>query len=485
MSQKTVLAVDLGAGSGRVMAVHFDGSKMDLLELHRFPNDPVNIRGTLYWNFLRLWSEIQHGIEKGFEFDPSGIGVDTWGVDFALLDRNGRLLENPICYRDDRTEGMMEAVFDKIPRAEIFARTGIQFMRINTLYQMMSLAESNSPLLQVAETFLMAPDLINYWLTGNKLGEFTIASTSQMLDAQTGSWARDLMKKLAIPEQMMPEIVFPGTGLGSYQNVPVIAPAAHDTGSAVAAVPTNSKNYAYISSGTWSLIGLEVEKPIVSDAALEANVTNEGGVYGTYRLLKNQTGLWILQQCRAVWEREGHSYSYDQLVHMARSAPAHQSIIDVNDANFLPPGNHVQNVRDYCVRTKQQVPESPGAIVRVVLESMALAYRYTLERLIAVSSQSVDIIHMVGGGIQNELLNQMTANATGRQVIAGPIEATVVGNALVQLIALGEISNIQDGRQLVAGMDSWKSYEPQESAIWEEAYQRYLNLLDGITGEQS
>ncbi len=477
MTHKTVLAVDLGAESGRVMAVHFNGTRLWLEELHRFQNGAVNARGTLYWDFLRLWSEIQNGIEKGKVHQPSGIGVDTWGVDFALLDRDGNLLANPVCYRDGRTEGMMEAVFARVPKAEVFARTGIQFMRINTLYQMMSLVERESPLLDVADTFLMAPDLINYWLTGAKTSEYTNATTSQMLDAHKNDWTRGILKKLSIPAQIFPDIVSPGTVLGAYQGVPVIAPATHDTGSAVAAVPTNTKHYAFISSGTWSLIGLETEKPIVSDAALEANITNEGGVYGTYRLLKNLTGLWIIQQCRAAWEAEGQSYSYGQLVELSQAETALRSFIDVNDAAFLPLGDHPQKVREYCSRTSQPVPETPGAVVRVVLESLALAYRLTLEKLIAVSGQPVDVIHIVGGGIQNELLNQVTANATGRTVIAGPIEATVIGNALVQLIAQGEISDISEGRQMVAGMDSWKRYDPQEAAAWEDAYQRYKHLL--------
>jgi rhamnulokinase len=476
MKHKTVLAADLGAESGRVMAVHFDGSGLWLEELHRFPNGAVKVQGTLYWDFLRLWSEIQTGIDKGKVHNPAGIGVDTWGVDFALLDRDGHLLGNPVCYRDGRTEGMMERVFAKVPQADVFTCTGIQFMRINTLYQIMSLVEIESPLLDVAGTLLMAPDLINNWLTGVKSSEYTIASTSQMLDAQSGDWARELLQKLAIPTHFFPEIVAPGTILGSYQDIPVIAPATHDTGSAVASVPALTNHWAFISSGTWSLFGLETDKPTLTEAAMRANVTNEGGVYGTYRLLKNLTGLWIVQQCRLAWEASGRSFSYGKLVEMARAEPAFRSLIDVNGAMFLPPGDHPQFVRDYCVQTGQPVPQSEGAVVRAVVESLALAYRHTLDSLTAVSGQPVDVIHIVGGGIQNELLNQMTANATGRLVIAGPIEATVLGNALVQLIALGELSNLNEGRQLVAGMDSWQKYEPQEYAVWEETYQRYQQL---------
>ncbi len=444
-SRKTVLAVDLGAESGRVMAVHYDGAGLQLEELHRFPNGPVDVRGTFYWDFLRLWSEIKSGIQKGASHSPAGIGVDTWGVDFALLDRDGRLLSNPVHYRDKRTEGIMETVFAVVPKADIFARTGIQFMRINTLFQLMSMVQAASPILQTAETFLMAPDLLNYWLTGEITNEYTDASTSQMLNAESRSWDLDLLSSLNIPAHIFAPIVPPGTKLGAYGNIPVIAPACHDTGSAVAAVPTKTDDYCYISSGTWSLIGLETRKPYLGAAALAANVTNEGGVYGTLRLLQNATGLWIVQQCRAAWRQQGQDYSYAQLVELALAAPPFKSFINVNDPTFLPPGDHPRLVQDYCARSGQPVPNDPGAIIRAVLQSLALTYRLTLDKLLAVSGRAADIVHIVGGGNQNGLLNQMTANATGRPVVAGPIEATVIGNALVQLIALGELQDIERG----------------------------------------
>ncbi len=478
MSQKTVLAVDLGAESGRVMAVHFDGRQLELEELHRFPNGPVTVHGTLYWDILRLWSEIQTGISKGKQYNPAGIGVDTWGVDFGLLDKNGRLLSNPVCYRDGRTEGMMEAVFAQVPRDEVFTTTGIQFARYNTLYQLMSLVTKNSPLLNVADTLLFTPDLISYWLTGEKIAEHSIASTSQMLDVHTRQWSDELLDKLNIPRHFLPPIVNAGTWRGSYEGIPVFTVGGHDTASAVAAVPAKTQNYAYLSSGTWSLFGLETRQPVVSEAALAVNVTNEGGVYGTVRLLQNLMGLWIVQQCRKTWLQQGHSYSYAQLVELARAETPLRSLVNVNDASFLPPGDHPQLVQDFCARTGQSVPQTPGAIIRTVLESLALGYRLTLENLLAVSNQTVDVVHIVGGGIQNELLNQMTANATNRPVIAGPIEATVIGNALVQLIALGELQDIVEGRNLVANMIPWPRYEPKttETAVWQAASQRYSNL---------
>jgi len=478
MAQKTILAVDLGAESGRVIAVHFDGKGLQLEELRRFPNSPVNVRGTLYWDFLRLWSEIRAGVEKGKTFQPAGIGVDTWGVDFALLDSDGNLLGNPVHYRDDRTLNMMETLFAKVPREELFARTGIQFMRINSIYQMMSLVEADSPLLAAAETFLMAPDLINYWFTGTKANEYTIASTSQMLDAEERTWSQDLLAALNIPNHIFQEVVHPGTNLGTYDEIPVFASACHDTASAVAAVPAAAADYCYISSGTWSLIGLETTEPYLGTAAMKANVTNEGGVYDTYRLLQNSTGLWIMQQCRNAWQKAGREFSYARLVELARDAPPLASLINVNDPSFLPPGNHPRLVQDYCLRTGQQVPEKVGEIVRTVLESLAMSYRHTLDTLMAVSAREVNVIHIVGGGNQNELLNQMTANATGVPVVAGPIEATVIGNALVQLIALGELRDLAEGRELVRNMSSWHRYEPQDTAVWNESFERYQVLLN-------
>lgn len=477
MARQTVLAIDLGAESGRVMAVHYDGASLELEELHRFPNTPVTLRGTLYWDFLRLWHEIQTGLEKGKAQRPASLGIDTWGVDFGLLDSQGALIGNPVHYRDGRTEGMMEAVFARLPRREVFAQTGIQFMPINTLYQMMSLVERRSPQLEIAATFLTMPDLLNYWLTGARVCEFTIATTTQMLDPRSGAWAAELLQQLDIPTHIFPEIIPPGTRLGEYEGIAVIAPACHDTGSAVAAVPAGTEPYAYISSGTWSLVGLEVDEPVINDAALAANLTNEGGMNGAFRLLKNVMGLWILQQCRQRWAAAGEAHTYDELVRLARQASPLRSLVSVDDEAFLPPGDHPRHVRALCERSGQPVPESSGAVVRTVLESLALAYRHVLELLQTVAERRVDVIYVVGGGSQNDLLNQMTADATGRPVIAGPVEATVIGNALAQLIALGELANLQQARDLVAKMGDLRRYEPQDQAAWDEAYDRYRELV--------
>ena len=476
MTHKTVLAVDLGAESGRVMAVHFDGQRLDSEVLHRFDNPVTRIHGTYYWDVLHLWRSIQHGIAASREHQPASLGLDTWGVDFGLFDEQGTLLSNPVMYRDSRTDGMMDAVFARCSRREVFEQTGIQFMQINTLYQLMSLVESGSPLLDAAHTLLTMPDLFNYWLTGERVGEFTIGTTTQMLNPRTRTWATDMLKKIGIPTHILPEVVMPGTRLGTYDGIPVIAPGAHDTASAVAAVPAQTPHYAYISSGTWSLIGLEVPQAVISDATYAANLTNEGGVQDTYRLLKNVTGLWLLQQCRATWADKGAEYSYADLVRLAEDSPPLQSLFNVDDDRFLTPGDHPQRIRDLCAETGVTAPQTHGAMVRAVLESLALRYRMVLEQLAEVSGQSIEAIHIVGGGSQNTLLNQLTADATGIPVITGPVEATVLGNAAVQLIALGELANVAEARQLIAGMGVTRTYLPQQSAAttdrWREHYAR-------------
>jgi rhamnulokinase len=476
MATRTVLAIDIGAESGRMMAAHWDGSTIHMEEVHRFPNVSVVANKTRYWDFLALWSHIQQGIGKGQRHQPASLGVDTWAVDFGLLDRRGELIGNVVHYRDARTDGMMEVVFARVPQHEVFAQTGIQFMQLNTLYQLMSLVEAQSPLFEIAETFLTVPDLLNYWLTGEKACEFTNATTTQAYNTLTHRWADDLLERLNIPRRIFPVVIQPGTKLGHYESIPVIAPATHDTGSAVAGVPASGTNYAYLSSGTWSLLGLETSNAIVNDAAFNANVTNEGGVYGTFRLLKNVMGLWLLQQCRATWSAQGDDYEYAALTEMAEPAPPLISLIDPDNPVFLPPGDHPHHIREMCRSTGQPIPETKGAVVRCVLESLAIKYRYVLDKLISLTGQKVDVIHIIGGGSQNQLLCQMTANATERVVLAGPVEATALGNALVQFITLGELSNIAEARQIVANSSQLMHYEPTNDTRWDDAYQRFLNL---------
>jgi rhamnulokinase len=474
--KKTVLAIDLGAESGRVMAVHFDGSELLLEELHRFSNTAVQTNGTLYWDILRLWKDILSGIKKGEKFKPASIGVDTWGVDFALLDKHGKLIGKPVHYRDSRTENIMENVFKKVPQKDIFDQTGIQFLPFNTIYQLVSMVENEARELKNADTFLTIPDLLNYWLTGNKYCEFTNATTTQLFNPTTGTWAYDLIEMLNIPGNIFPEIVKPGTPIGYFQGIPVIASASHDTGSAVAAVPASAENFAYISSGTWSLVGIEVCEPVISSDALQFNITNEGGVNDTYRLLKNVMGLWIVQQCRKTWQMQGDNHSYAQLTAWAAEAAPLMSVINPNDLRFLAPGDYPKFVQDFCRESNQKIPQSKGEIIRCVLESLACAYREVIEKIEQLNNKKIEKIHIVGGGTQNGLLNQMTADVCGIPVVSGPVEATVIGNALVQFISLGEIKDLEQGRELVGNLDEIRNYQPENNSAWQDTYSKYKEL---------
>lgn len=476
MAATTVLAVDLGAESGRVAAVAYDGASLQLEELHRFANGPVIAAGTMYWDILGLWREVQAGVARGRARGAAAVGVDTWGVDFGLLDGAGQLLGNPVHYRDRRTEGVYERVVARLGREAIFGATGIQFMSINTLYQLASMAERGDPRLGAAATFLTIPDLLNYWLTGERVCEMSNATTTQCYDGLRGRWASEILEPLRIPTDMLPPVVAPGTRLGHFDGLQVIAPACHDTGSAVAAIPAAGPDFAYISSGTWSLVGLEEPVPIVSPEALAANVTNEGGVYGTTRLLKNVMGLWIVQQCRATWQAEGSPYAYDELAAMAAAAPAGGPLIDPDDPRFLAPGDHPERIRAFCRETGQPMPEGHAATARCVFESLALAYADTIARLQGLTGRRVAAIHVVGGGSRNALLGQMTADAAGVPVVAGPVEATVLGNALVQLIALGELGGLAEARALVACSGELRRYEPAGAAAWAEAHARFKTL---------
>lgn len=475
----TVIAIDLGAETGRVTSVSYDGKRIQHAPIHRFVNRPIIMRDAIYWNILQLWSEVSSGVEKGKSSTPISLGVDSWGVDFGLLDAEGELISSPVHYRDQRTQGMMDAVFSRVPKTDVFMKTGIQFMPINTIYQLMSLVKKQSPVLQIAHTFLTIPDLFNYWFTGERVCEFTNATTTQMLNPITKTWAVEMLEELNFPTCIFPDIVEPGTRLGSYDGITVVATACHDTGSAVVALPAAGHDFAYISSGTWSLVGLELEKPLINQDAMVANVTNEGGVYGTFRLLKNVMGLWILQQCRAQWNSKGEDFQHQDLVELAGKAVAFSALIDPDHPSFLNPGDHPAIIQSLCKETNQPVPESKGAIVRCVLESLALKYRYVLEKLINLTERRVEVIHIIGGGVQNRLLCQMTANATGRLVLAGPIEATTIGNALVQLITMGELDHVGQARQMVSQMGQLERYEPEEIERWEEMFCRFGDLING------
>ncbi|MGY8823881.1 MAG: rhamnulokinase [Candidatus Latescibacterota bacterium] len=488
MTTRNLLAFDLGAESGRAILGRFDGELLTLEELHRFANNPVRLFDRLYWNPLGLFAEMKQGLAlaaRQQNISVDSVGIDTWGVDFALLGPDDALLDNPRNYRDPRTDGMLEQAFDRVPREEIFAHTGIQFMKLNTLYQLLSMR--SSPLLEQAKTLLLMGDLFHFFFTGSKVCEFSNATTTQFYDPSAKDWARELLNKLEIPHHFLPPIVAPGTQLGQLlpsiaeelgvAPMPFIAPATHDTGSAVAAVPTEDANYAYISSGTWSLMGVEIAEPLLGPEALRYNFTNEGGVGRTYRFLKNIMGLWLVQECRRAWEREGQTYSYGELTDMAAQAPAFTALVDPDDERFIAPGDMPARLRGFCGETDQPVPGDVGTIVRGALESLALKYRYVLESLENILGRKLERIHIVGGGIQNRLLCQFTADATQRPVIAGPIEATAIGNLLVQAIGLGEIGNLDEARQIVRRSFAPDLYTPGPAAGWDEAYGRFCQLL--------
>jgi sugar (pentulose or hexulose) kinase len=476
MPERSVLAVDLGAESGRVIKASFNGSRIDLKELHRFTNTPVTAAGTIYWDVLRLWHNIKTGIQAGAA-DALSVGVDTWGVDVTLLDRDGNLVCNPVHYRDKRNDGMMEWAFERVSQREIFERTGIQFMQINGLYGMASLVKNQSPLLDATASMLTIADLFNYWLSGSKTCEYTHVTTTQMFNPRTNDWAHDILQGLGIPTNILTPIVYPGDKIGKYEHLDVIVPGCHDTACAVVGVPTTTSNYAYLSSGTWSLLGLEIDEPVINDAAYHANLTNEGGVYDTIRLLKNITGLWLAQQCRETWMQQGKEYSYAELVQYAEKAKPFQSLVDPDAPDFMAHGDMPARIRAYCHRTGQTQPDSVGEFMRTVYESLAFKYRYVLDLLRTISGKTIDRLHIIGGGTQNELLCQMTANAVGMPVIAGPVEATAMGNAIMQFIAHGDLANLSEARQMLSQSTVTRHYEPRDRLIWEETYERYKTII--------
>jgi rhamnulokinase len=487
---RTYLAIDLGAESGRAILGAFDGERLTLSDVHRFTNGPVRLPDGLHWDVLRLWSEIKDSLSRAAhqEQPPVSIGLDTWGVDFALLDRGGRLLGNPYHYRDSRTDGMLAEAFKRLSRGQIFDQTGIQFMPINTLYQLLSMVTASPEGLAAADRFLTIPDLFNYWLTGQQACEFSIATTTQCYDPRRRDWAQSLLAALGIPSHIFPHVIPSGTVLGQlYPDVAeetrasrlqVIAPACHDTGSAVAAVPAESERFAWISSGTWSILGTNVSEPIINAASLTYNFTNEGGVGGQYCFSKNIQGLWLVQESKRTWAAKGQSFSYAELTEMAAQAEPFAAIVDPDSAEFLKPGDMPARIQAYCQRTGQGVPQSHGAIVRCALESLALKYRWVLEKIEEIIGYRLEPIHIIGGGTQNRLLNQLTANATGRRVIAGPIEATAIGNILTQAVALGDLGSLSDARAVVRRSFTPEVYEPTSSAGWDEAHHRLLAVMN-------
>ena len=489
MNRKYFLAFDLGASSGRAILGILSDGKLELTEIHRFVNQMQLINGHYFWNIFSLFNELKTGLKKcikEFGIQPESIGIDTWGVDFVHLNKEGLILSLPFAYRDSRTNTSMDDLFQLIPQEEVYAQTGIQFMQFNSLFQLFSMVKDQSSLLKITDSVLFMPDALNYLFTGVKKCEFSIASTSQMIVPGTCRWNYELIEKAGIPTNILQEIILPGTVLGNIQDevaretgsksVPVIAVAAHDTGSAIVSVPSSDNNFVYLSSGTWSIMGIESKHPIISEQTRQLNFTNEGGAEGTTRFLKNIMGMWLIQEVQRIWEAEGTKYSWPEMVELARQSEPFKFLINPDDSMFLNPRDMTQAVRDYCYQTAQGTPQSHGETIRCIYDSLALKYRFTLEQIRTVSSQPIEVIHIIGGGANNHFLNQITADATGLMVIAGPTEATAIGNILIQAKALGYVGSLNEIRQIVADSFGLVKFSPSHELDWEAAYNRYLDI---------
>ena len=491
MAKLKMLAIDLGASSGRGIVGTFDGKKLALEENHRFPNEPVTVAGTFTWDMLRIYHEIKNSIRKcalSEDKDIKSIGIDTWGVDYGLIDKNGKLMANPVHYRDTRTEGIIDYANTIVPNDELYKVTGIQFMNFNTVFQLLASLKENPMYVQNADKLLFTPDLLNYFLTGEMRTEYTIASTGAVLDAAKRDFAYDLLAKYGIPSNIFAPLVQPGTKVGKLLpqvleevgdiNADVVSVAAHDTASAVVSVPADGDDFVFISSGTWSLMGTEVKNPIITEASRKYDFTNEGGAEGTIRFLKNIMGLWLEQESKRQWEREGTKYTYDELSNMAMASKPLQSIINPDDALFSGPGNLPKRIADYCRTTGQHVPENPGEIVRCIFDSLALRYRWTVEKMDEMKGKRTPFINIVGGGTKEAPLCQLAADACGRPVYAGPVEATAIGNIAVQAIAAGEIKNVAEAREVVRSSFDIDHYEPKGNAdMWDDGYARFCKLI--------
>ena len=484
---KRVLAFDFGASSGRAIIGCFDGDKITLEEVHRFSNDPVSVGGTVYWDVLRLFYEIKQGIVKakiagGFD----SIGIDTWGVDFGLIDSEGKLMENPVHYRDTRTAGLVDESFKTMPKEKLYGITGIQFMELNTLFQLISLKKYRPWMLERADKMLFMPDLLAYMLTGKMCAEYSIATTSQLIDLETKSWSEEILDAFGIKKSLFAPLVKSGTVLGELSKeiceecgvapVPVISVCGHDTQSAITSVPCEDGNFAFLSSGTWSLFGTELEKPIVNETSMNINITNEGGYDDSTGFLKNIIGLWLIQESRRQWKREGEEYSYADLEKLALAAEPFRCFIDPDAPEFVPHGNIPERVREFCRRTGQYVPQTVGEVMRCIYESLAMKYRLTFEKLRECTKRDYPVIHVIGGGTKDGLLCQMTANSCDRTVKAGPIEATVMGNVAVQLMSDGSVENIGQARKIIADSSELKTFEPKDMDKWAGAYEDFLKV---------
>lgn len=485
MSAPRFLAIDLGAESGRGVVGAFEDGRLRVEEVHRFPNVGVSLGPSLHWNVYALWEEVREAIRRATAAGPlASIGVDTWGVDYGLLAEDGTLIGLPHTYRDPRTEGAIESVTRTVSRHELYRRTGIQVLPFNTIFQLHAMVRRSPLAGALASDLLFVPDLFHFWLTGRRATEFTFATTSQLYNPTSGGWDERLLEVAGVRPSLMQEIVLPGTPLGPLTRevraqtgctAPVVAVGTHDTASAVAAVPAVDSRFAYISSGTWSLVGAEVPAPVLSEAAERANFTNEGGVYGTFRLLRNVTGLWLVQGCRRRWGMEGRE-AYARLTEAAAGAEPLAAMVDPDDPAFFNPPDMVAALERRLAETGQRAPSTQGGLVRCVLESLALKYRQVLETLAGIRGEQAAVVHIVGGGSNNGLLCQFTADATGLPVVAGPAEGTAIGNILVQAIAAGAIGSLDEARAVVRGSFEPARYEPRDREPWDRAYRQFSDL---------
>lgn len=485
---KKVLAIDFGASSGRAIVGIFDGERVALEEIHRFSNDPVILGGTMYWDVLRLFHEIKQSLIKAKPYDVESVAIDTWGVDFGLIDKDGRLIDNPVHYRDARTNGMLDEAFKLIPKEDFYKATGNQFMEINTSFQLLSLVKNRPELLERADKMLMMPDLFSYFLTGEKKAERSIASTTQLFDQNTKDWSRETVKALGINEEILPEITESGSIIGTLSKelceeldikpVKVIAVCGHDTQSALVAAPANNNDFAFLSSGTWSLLGTELDEPIINEKSLALNVTNEQGYAGKTSFLKNIIGLWLIQESRRQWIREGMEYSFMELETLAKEAEPFKCFIDPDAPEFTPAGNIPKRIREYCEKSGQYVPQTVGEIMRCIYESLALKYKAAISELEECTGKKFETLYMIGGGTKDKFLSALTANSCGITVSSGPVEATAMGNVLIQLMAQGEVEDLSHAREMVRASEKISYFEPKDTDEWEKAYEKYIAVID-------
>ena len=482
------LAFDLGATSGRSVIGTLRDGRIETRELTRFPNGIVELHGKFYWNLMGLYEHLKEGLAACARegVTPDSIGIDTWGVDVVPIGEDGSILGMPRAYRDPYTDGAQERFFEIVPREEVYDKTGIQFMNFNTLFQIFAaVKEGYTPIVE-AKRLLFIPDALSYMLTGKEICEYTIASTSQILNPRTAKLEASLLEAAGVNADIFPEVQLPGCVIGSLTDalaaetrigkVDVVAVAGHDTASAVAAVPAENEKFAYLSSGTWSLMGIETKQPIISEESFRHNFTNEGGVEGTTRFLKNICGMWILEQCRKEWSRQGKEYSYPEIVAMAQSAEPFQCFINPDDAAFANPESMLGAIESFCSRTCQQSPKSDSQIVRTIFESLALRYRQVLEILESMAPFAIDTLHIIGGGAKNALLNQYTASATGKRVVAGPSEATAIGNIMMQAVGAGVVGSVAEARKIIRNSIATEEFIPQSSEAWNEAYSKFVTL---------